>query len=244
MPMTYSVVETKRDAQEALRAEPAWLGADLILAERRRQMEVWSAEHDDKHQDGELAQAAFCYLSSYALDLEDRKMMPEGWPWEAEWWKPSDDMMRDLVKAGALIAAEIDRILRRRPKAPVTKRRKAPNNALCDGGPLHAEVRRAFLHLDGWEGRTRQAVLVLGETKTRYRIGCEQTVRLAGRCRSIAAGETALVPKYAISFTETQAPNGRISDRERPKLTTAARKMTLADTTLNDQSSATAGGKP
>lgn len=71
-------------------------------------------------------------------------------------------------------------------------------------------VRRAFLHLDGWEGRTRQAVLVLGETKTRYRIGCEQTVRLAGRCRSIKAGETTLVPKYAITFTETQAPNGAL----------------------------------
>jgi len=32
------------------------------------------------------------------------------WPWGSEWWKPSKDPIRDLVKAGALIAAEIDRL--------------------------------------------------------------------------------------------------------------------------------------
>ena len=31
------------------------------------------------------------------------------WPWPPEFWKPSDDPVRNLVKAGALIAAEIDR---------------------------------------------------------------------------------------------------------------------------------------
>lgn len=33
-----------------------------------------------------------------------------GWPWAAKWFKPSDDPIRNLVKAGALIAAEIDRL--------------------------------------------------------------------------------------------------------------------------------------
>jgi hypothetical protein len=33
------------------------------------------------------------------------------WPWEPEGWKPSDDPIRNLVKAGSLIAAEIDRLL-------------------------------------------------------------------------------------------------------------------------------------
>ena len=32
------------------------------------------------------------------------------WPWAKKWWKPSDDPVRNLVKAGALIAAEIDRL--------------------------------------------------------------------------------------------------------------------------------------
>lgn len=61
-------------------------------------------------------------------------------------------------------------------------------------------MKRAFLHLDGWEGRTKQPVFVIGETKARYRIGCDQTTRLAGRCRKIEPGETVLVPKYAITF--------------------------------------------
>lgn len=36
------------------------------------------------------------------------------WPWHSSWWKPSDDPIRNLVKAGALIAAEIDRLQRQR----------------------------------------------------------------------------------------------------------------------------------
>jgi hypothetical protein len=37
------------------------------------------------------------------------------WPWDPSWWKPSPDPIRNLVKAGALIAAEIDRLQRRQP---------------------------------------------------------------------------------------------------------------------------------
>jgi hypothetical protein len=39
--------------------------------------------------------------------------VPEEWPWFQERWKPTpDNRIRELVKAGALIAAEIDRMLR------------------------------------------------------------------------------------------------------------------------------------
>lgn len=35
------------------------------------------------------------------------------WPWDKSWWKPTpDDRIRELIKAGALIAAEIDRLQR------------------------------------------------------------------------------------------------------------------------------------
>jgi hypothetical protein len=37
------------------------------------------------------------------------------WPWDQDWWKPSPDPIRNLVKAGALIAAEIDRLQRLAP---------------------------------------------------------------------------------------------------------------------------------
>lgn len=110
-----------RAALERLRAptHPAAAdagGAGLIAGERRRQVEVegWTPAHDDEHANGELLLAANCYVQ-FAYDVEDGHALPDvpnGWPWDASWWKPSGDPARNLVKAGALIAAEIDRLLR------------------------------------------------------------------------------------------------------------------------------------
>jgi len=90
-------------------------GSHLIAAERSRQItaEGWSSYHDDKHSDNSLAVAA----AVYATPAEDRRIGPYGlpvaWPWDLFWWKPTpDDRIRELVKAGALIAAEIDRLRR------------------------------------------------------------------------------------------------------------------------------------
>lgn len=89
-------------------------GAAMIAAERARQQseEGWTPEHDDEHDAGELARAAEAYLFRY--DDGARATMPGMWParWHSRYWKPSDDPVRNLVKAGALIAAEIDRLLR------------------------------------------------------------------------------------------------------------------------------------
>lgn len=86
-------------------------GAQLIAVERQRQTDVegWTPEHDNEHELGELATAAACYA------LPD--IYEEWWPWAPTWWKPSGEYegagrIRDLVKAGALIAAEIDRLQR------------------------------------------------------------------------------------------------------------------------------------
>lgn len=89
-------------------------GVELIAAERERQVseEGWSAEHDASHDQGELARAAGCYAFP-AYKLPTRHGLPEFWPWERSWWKPTpDDRVRELVKAGALIAAELDRLRR------------------------------------------------------------------------------------------------------------------------------------
>lgn len=64
-------------------------------------------------------------------------------------------------------------------------------------------IRPALLCLGGWHGRSETPVEVVGETPKRYRIACPpgtMTVRLAGP-RYLQAGQTALVPKYAIKFT-------------------------------------------
>lgn len=81
-----------------------------VLAERRRQVEVegWTPEHDDAHSAGEMARAAVCYAltDSRWRDVFDYRSW---WPWSTVWWKPTT-RRRDLVKAGALILAEIERI--------------------------------------------------------------------------------------------------------------------------------------
>jgi hypothetical protein len=85
-------------------------GAELIAAERQRQQEEegWTPEHDAEHTYAQLRRAAVCY-ANYAGHWR-RPGVPDGWPWHERWWKPSTDPVRDLTKAGALIAAEIDRL--------------------------------------------------------------------------------------------------------------------------------------
>lgn len=86
--------------------------ASELLAERTRQIEGegWSLRHDDQHATDELAKAAACYAVGSQVALA-----PIGkwlWPWDPQWWKPAD-RRRDLVRAGALIIAEIERLDRR-----------------------------------------------------------------------------------------------------------------------------------
>lgn len=93
-------------------------GVRMIETERRRQItdEGWTAAHDDEEEvlDG-LALAASCYaMPSRIRSLNlDHDGMPVSWPWHAKYWKPTPfNRKRELVKAGALIAAELDRLLR------------------------------------------------------------------------------------------------------------------------------------
>lgn len=90
-------------------------GAELIAAERERQVEWegWTPEHDDEHESGELARAGAIYAEQAGRDWGELLHAPYGWPWDEQWWKPTGDAVRDLTKAGALIAAEIDRLQRR-----------------------------------------------------------------------------------------------------------------------------------
>jgi hypothetical protein len=83
-----------------------------IVAERRRQIEAegWTPEHDDEHGAGEMAAAAAAYAFSAATEGRYYAADPLGfWPWDAKWWKPKG-ARRDLVRAGALIVAEIERL--------------------------------------------------------------------------------------------------------------------------------------
>ena len=88
-------------------------GIESIAAERQRQIEVegWTPEHDDEHVDGSLGLAAACYAievpGNYLQFIDG--LGPMIWPWAYKWWKPKS-YRENLIRAGALIAAEIDRL--------------------------------------------------------------------------------------------------------------------------------------
>lgn len=103
-------------------------GFQLIALERARQIseESFGADHDNEHKGCELAMAACCYAAPYPIYIQGKLTKGAGvifhdpWPWEPEWDKrviannglPNDLRIKDLIKAGALIAAEIDRLIR------------------------------------------------------------------------------------------------------------------------------------
>lgn len=91
-----------------------------VLAERARQVEAegWTPEHDDAHAQGEMAVAAAHYamavgvatwLGTKSWKGSPIRRMVKPWPWDATWWKPGC-LRRMLVKAAALLLAEIERI--------------------------------------------------------------------------------------------------------------------------------------
>ncbi|MDQ6900234.1 MAG: hypothetical protein M3072_12125 [Candidatus Dormibacteraeota bacterium] len=63
-------------------------------------------------------------------------------------------------------------------------------------------ARPAQIHRNGWAGRSSQEVLVVEETAKRYRIQAITRTRLAGRRRWLDPGQTALVPKHAVTLLE------------------------------------------
>lgn len=99
-----------------------------VIAERERQQskERWSTAHDDQHTAGELARAAACYAYLSTLDSDAKNahvaacwghmegfssivtmLWPDGFG--TQWLKPKDQR-QDLVRAAALLIAEIERV--------------------------------------------------------------------------------------------------------------------------------------
>lgn len=100
-------------------------GIEVIAAERNRQVEAegWTPEHDAEHTDEQLAAAAACYAVPTHLrpfPVRQDGQTPVIWPWSPKWWKPGD-RIRELAKAGALIAAEIDRLQRVQPNTQIQR---------------------------------------------------------------------------------------------------------------------------
>ena len=101
-------------------------GIQLIADERQRQIEDlgYNFENDSEYKTLALGNAAICYATLAGCSPDMRGQFrtaksfgnpPRGWPWSVDDWKPSKgdtdaERVQELIKAGALIAAEIDRI--------------------------------------------------------------------------------------------------------------------------------------
>lgn len=87
------------------------VGIELIAAERRRQVAVegYDSAHDDEHAFGEMAIAA----AELVVETTDAALVGD---FKEDQWglvaRHRRDRIRQLVIAGALVAAEIDRLKR------------------------------------------------------------------------------------------------------------------------------------
>jgi hypothetical protein len=127
---------------EVAKEREATNAARDVLRERARQQERegedYSAEHDDGHDLGDLALAAAAYcLCSVAWTQQDefgsqrvarfRQQAARLWPWDEPYSKPNTkDARQDLVRAGALVLAELERIDRARASAQEQPEGKTP----------------------------------------------------------------------------------------------------------------------
>ena len=117
-----AISATGQDESKQPKGEGMKTGIEMIAAERQRQVEGEGvdAAHDDLHYQGELALAACYYAFPETHVIEDYGLKLEVTPdfffpreWNQDWaGKEKDTRIRQLVKAGALIAAEIDRLIR------------------------------------------------------------------------------------------------------------------------------------
>lgn len=94
-------------------------GVKSIQVERRRQIiDGFDSVHDDQHTTGQLLLAARCYVVAAMLAERNTELPTLArraghlWPWQQSAWNPSTDPLRNVIKAGALLAAEADRLER------------------------------------------------------------------------------------------------------------------------------------
>jgi hypothetical protein len=110
---------------------------DLVLAERVRQVEELgiTTGRDDRYLKDELAMMAACYLYAprYPFAIATGEKTPNQWP-HSTGWNPRTSRLRQLEKAGALVIAEIERILRKNKTIPITKN---PGNYGSGTGKRH-----------------------------------------------------------------------------------------------------------
>lgn len=102
---------TRRQRIAELESRTSTEAINDVIAERQRQQEVkgFSTEQDDTYVGFQLSAAAICYIEP--MEAENY--------WPADWYDDSfkpTDTRRNLIKAAALIIAEIERLDRQLPE--------------------------------------------------------------------------------------------------------------------------------
>lgn len=95
----------------------------LVEKERARQIfeKGYTAEHDDEHTDGSIADGAACYAANQEnLWKDDYTNLHNGtqgldllWPWEPEYFKKQEKSRKEqIITACAMLMAEYERLER------------------------------------------------------------------------------------------------------------------------------------
>lgn len=120
----FTLPKTWHERYQALLESPQqgeyFAGPWDVFAERQRQVKDkgHTPERDDQYTSGQLADAASAYAAwAFTLNLPqiECKSIPAMWPWPQETWKPQSQRQM-LIKAGALILAEIERLDRQQAR--------------------------------------------------------------------------------------------------------------------------------
>lgn len=109
--------DDEHDRYSLANVAPGPTGIGLIHDERERQIneEGFNDVHDAQYKDNELLKAAGAYTIVHIVAKErgwniTEMLAPDLWPFHKSWWKPQS-RRRNLERAGALIAAELDRMI-------------------------------------------------------------------------------------------------------------------------------------
>lgn len=128
--ITSSLFTLTEKLDEFISLMESFPGLLAIVNERVRQKstvneweegEGFTDSNDDEQDNYELLKAANAYVvyassqdSGVPYQVKGHLLnMPPYWPWDQKDWKPGPTAIRTLEKAGALIAAEIDRLKRK-----------------------------------------------------------------------------------------------------------------------------------
>lgn len=122
-PEEVAAIPPEKPDPDYIRRNTTWQEPPSIYAEidQRRQKQIakgYNAAHDDQHTKGEIALGAAAYCEAagradvYSVRIGRASAFPLCWPWKPSEFR-SEGPRENLLKAAAMIVAEIERLDRK-----------------------------------------------------------------------------------------------------------------------------------